>query len=284
MSKNKGAKANLVLKGKEGFEKYYSDLYGLRWPLLKEALVKDSVYATLSCGGTEKYYLDPASVFAAMQLPLKGAKRLLDMCAAPGGKTLVLAGRMDEDAVLVSNERSSSRKQRLVTVCDTCLPSQVRERIKISCSDAAKWCTTQKECYERILLDAPCSSERHVLNDEKYLAEWSPNRIKSLAMEQWALLSCAYRLLEPDGYLLYSTCALAKAENDGVVERLLKKFDDVEFCFEQKEPVLPEDYARNCKMDFIPETEPTEYGFHILPDKQSGAGPIWFTLIHKKNR
>lgn len=284
MSKNKGTKANLVLKGKEGFEKYYSDLYGLRWPLLKDALVKDTVYATLSCGGTENYYLDPASVFAAMQLPLKGAERLLDMCAAPGGKTLVLAGRMDEDASLVSNERSQNRKQRLVTVCDTCLPSNIRERIKISCSDAAKWCTTQKECYERILLDAPCSSERHVLNDEKYLAEWSPNRIKSLAMEQWALLSCAYRLLEPDGYLLYSTCALAEAENDGVVERLLKKFDDVEFCFRENEPIIPEDYERTCKMDFIPKTERTEYGFHILPDMQGGAGPIWFTLIHKKNR
>ncbi len=284
MSKNKGANANLVLKGKEGFEKYYSDLYGLRWPLLKDALVKDTVYATLSCGGTENYYLDPASVFAAMQLPLKGAERLLDMCAAPGGKTLVLAGRMDEDASLVSNERSQNRKQRLVTVCDTCLPPDIRERIKISCSDAAKWCTTQKECYERILLDAPCSSERHVLNDEKYLAEWSPNRIKSLAMEQWALLSCAYRLLEPDGYLLYSTCALAKAENDGVVERLLKKFDDVEFCFRENEPIIPEDYERTCKMDFIPKTERTSYGFHILPDMQSGAGPIWFTLIHKKNR
>lgn len=284
-----GKNASVKLRGAEGFEQYYSEIFGQRWPVLKEALGGETVYAEWNGGGVEKYYLDPASVFAAMQLPVGGSDdedaeglKFLDMCAAPGGKTLVIATRMGADAELVSNERSAARKQRLVQVCDTCLPSSVRERIKISCSDGAKWCTTQTEVYDRILLDAPCSSERHVLADEKYLSEWSPNRIKTLAMEQWALLSSAYRLLVPGGYLLYSTCALCPAENDEVVSRLFKKFDDVELVLKDQLPSIKEDFSAFCKMDVVPVPERTEYGFHILPDQKERCGPIWFSLIHKR--
>lgn len=282
MGKNKAAKpAGANLKGPQGFDSYYRNLYGDRWDSLKNALFQENVYAQFNAGGKDSYFLDPASVFAAMQIDSEGS-RYLDMCAAPGGKTLIIAGRMNQDAVLVSNERSPARKQRLCQVVADCLPESINSRIKISCSDAAAWCTTQTECYDRILLDAPCSSERHVLNDEKYLAEWSPSRIKSLAMEQWALLSCAYRLLEPDGYLVYSTCALASAENDEVVRRLFKKFDDCELVFVNENPVVQEDFSKIVKMDFIPEPERTEFGFHILPDTQKGCGPIWFSVIHKK--
>lgn len=275
--------AAVKLRGADGFEQYYSGIFAARWPVLKEALGGETVYAEWNGGGTEKYYLDPASVFAAMQLPVGEGEelKLLDMCAAPGGKTLVLATRMPENAELVSNERSAARKQRLVQVCDTCLPESVRSRIKISCSDGAKWCTTQTEVYDRILLDAPCSSERHVLADEKYLAEWTPNRIKTLAMEQWALLSSAWRLLVPGGYLLYSTCALCPAENDEVVARLFKKFDDAELVFKDEMPSINEDFSAYCKMDVIPVPERTEYGFHILPDQKEKCGPIWFTLLRK---
>lgn len=268
------------LRGKEGFEKYYSELFGDRWESLKKALLSDSVYVEWKIDSFESYYLDPASVFAAMSLPLKGAISVLDLCAAPGGKTLILSSRMDKDAILVSNERSASRKQRLVQVCNQCLPEEIRNRIKISCSDGSKWCTTQKECYDRILLDAPCSSERHVLQDDKYLNEWSPARIKTLSMEQWALLSSSYRLLKPNGYLVYSTCALNPFENDNVVSRLFKKFNDFEIVYEYENL---EDISKFCKKTISLIPERTEFGYHILPDKQNGCGPIWFTLIHKKS-
>lgn len=284
MAKKTEKKSAEKLRGKDGFEKYYSDLFDARWENLRNSLFGESVYAEWNAGGVEKYFLDPASVFAALQLPVLGGKKFLDMCAAPGGKTLVIASRMPDDASLVSNERSPQRKQRLVQVCENCLPEKINSRIKISCSDAAKWCTTQTEAYDRILLDAPCSSERHVLQDEKYLSEWSPARIKSLAMEQWALLSCAYRLLEPGGFLLYSTCALCPAENDEVVSRLLKKFDDVKFVFADSEPCVPENISDFCRMDSVPVPERTKYGFHILPDQKEKCGPIWFTLVQKACR
>ena len=284
MGKKNKTKAAEKLKGAEGFEKYYAGIYRERWESLKAALAGEQVYAEWNASGREKYYLDPASVFAAMQLPVKGGEKFLDMCAAPGGKTLVIASRMAEEATLVSNERSAQRKMRLSKVCEDCLSEEILSRIKISCSDAAKWCTTQTEVYDRILLDAPCSSERHVLADPKYLSEWSENRVKTLSMEQWALLSCAWRLLSPGGYLLYSTCALAPDENDAVAARLFKKFPEAELQFTDTMPAVSEDFSKFCLSPCLPVPERTEYGFHILPDQKEKCGPIWFTLIRKPLR
>ena len=284
------------LKGKEGFEAYYTSIFGERWNELKEAFTKENVYARIFTEGKEDYFLDPASLFCAFQLPLENADRILDMCAAPGGKTLVLAHRMKENAFLQSNERSAPRKARLLQVCDSSLDEQIRERIKITNYDGALMCKKETEQFDAILLDAPCSSERHVFLDPKYLDQWSENRIKTLSMEQWALVSSAWRLLTPGGYLLYSTCALTPKENDEVISRLLKKFDDAFLVYGNSGIPKNNDAAANTSVpglkaetasvfaEFkeIPVFEKTAYGFHILPDRSNGAGPIWFSLIGKK--
>ncbi|QNL97771.1 RsmB/NOP family class I SAM-dependent RNA methyltransferase [Treponema sp. Marseille-Q4132] len=267
------------LSGRAGFEAYYSALYGERWPKIREALSGDVRYAAWNAGGKEPYFLDAASVLAAFSLPLSGAHTLLDLCAAPGGKTLVLASLMEEDAMLVANERSRERCRRLKRVLENCLCETVFARVKASLCDGAKMCLDENARFDRILLDAPCSSERHVFTDAKYLAEWTPSRIKTSAIAQWALLSSAYRMLNPEGYILYSTCALAPAENDGIVERLLKKFDTAKIALDavprERQRLLP-----FCDTLF-PEAEKTKYGFHVLPDVQRGAGPIYFSLIRK---
>lgn len=270
------------LKGKEGFEEYYSQLFGSRWEAIKAAFPKENQSVEYKIPGSIKsYFLDSASVLAALCLPVKGAESILDLCAAPGGKTLVLASRMDSDATLFSNERSGDRKHRLDVVVSECLPEDISSRIKTSCSDGSTWCKRQQECFERILLDAPCSSERHVYLDSKYLNEWSKARVKTVSMEQWALLSNAYRLLSVDGILLYSTCALAPDENDKMIEKLVNKFNKDNTNFE----LLPMNPDVNEIKDFvditIPGVEKTEYGFQILPDVQNGAGPIYFSIIHK---
>jgi 16S rRNA C967 or C1407 C5-methylase (RsmB/RsmF family) len=269
------------LSGSEGFEQYYSVLYGERWPALKSALAGQVLYAEWNAGGAENYFLDTASVCAAVSLPLAGAERILDLCAAPGGKTLVLASLMSSTAELVSNERSPERKLRLSHVCDSCLDPALRSRVTITCSDGAKWCTQQTECYDAVLLDAPCSSERHVLSDEKYLSQWTPSRIKAVAMEQWALISSAYRLLVPGGFLLYSTCALCPAENDAIISRLLEKFPTAALVYKDIPPAYKNVSVGPFCSSALPDSEKTEYGFHILPDIQKGAGPIYFSLVKK---
>lgn len=271
----RAALAENSLRGEAGFEKYYSEIYGERWQALRTALLQNTNPISFDAGGKEKYFLDAASVVAASSLPLENAENILDMCAAPGGKTLVLASRMKSDARLTSNDRAVPRVNRLTETCNSCLPEETRKRVTVTCSDAAKMCKKQSECYDAILLDAPCSSERHVLQDEKELAKWSPARIRQVTTLQWSLLSSAYRLLKNGGFILYSTCAINEGENDKMIERLLSKFDGVR---------IRNDLANECNSvlgnDF-PKAVSTKYGNIILPDVSGGAGPIYFSLVCK---
>ena len=272
----------IKLSGKEGFEKYYQDLYGARWQDLKNSFQKETNTVEYFVKGAQNpYYLDSASVLAALCLPVKNSQKILDLCAAPGGKTVVLASRMDKETELFANERSASRKTRLQNTVNTCLPSEINSRIKISCSDGAVWCKKQSECFDRILLDAPCSSERHVFLDSKYLDQWTPSRIKTVTMQQWSLLSCAFRLLKENGIMVYSTCALCPLENDLMIEKLLQKFNKEKDTIQ----VLPIEYDKEEIKSFcsaeLPDFEKTKYGAQILPDIQNGAGPIYFSIIKK---
>ena len=146
------ARQKTKLIGQEGFDSYYGALFGERWGGLRNALLSEPLYAEWSGGGAETYYLDPGSVLVAFALPLQGATHILDLCAAPGGKTLILASRMDKNATLLSNDRSAARKQRLTKVCDSCLSPEIRERVTVTCSDGATWCLRQSNCFDRILL------------------------------------------------------------------------------------------------------------------------------------
>ncbi|MCR5218239.1 RsmB/NOP family class I SAM-dependent RNA methyltransferase [Treponema sp.] len=283
------------LTGEQAFELYYGELYADRWPLLKAALGEDNVYARLSWG-KESYFLDPASLTAALCLDVTKASSLLDMCAAPGGKSLVISGIKSPSASLNSNERSPARKARLDKVIETVLPEEISSTVITSLGDAALWCKRQEEAFDAILLDAPCSSERHVLADPKYLKDWTPSRVKTLSMEQWALMSSAWRLLKKGGFLLYATCALSHDENDGRVEKLLKKFDDVNICSPDYVKEVLKGNLNNFTADVSWDSQEfsldpltmfslalkTEYGFHILPDAAKGAGPLYFTLLQKK--
>ena len=99
---------------------------------------------------------------------------------------------------------------------------------------------------------------------------------------QWALLSSAYRLLKKGGYMIYSTCALCPQENDGIIRRLIDKFEKSS-PFELCEPKTELSEIRKfIKSDFVlPSYEKTELGFQVLPDVNNGAGPIYFSLIKK---
>jgi 16S rRNA C967 or C1407 C5-methylase (RsmB/RsmF family) len=108
------------------------------------------------------------------------------------------------------------------------------------------------------------------------------SRIKTVTTEQWALLSCAFRLLAPGGTLLYSTCALCPQENDEMIRRLIKKFNKEKETFTFLEPNLQNIDLSTFSDVKLPEFERTEFGYQILPDKSNGAGPIYFCLIKKQ--
>ncbi|MFP4430434.1 MAG: RsmB/NOP family class I SAM-dependent RNA methyltransferase [Spirochaetaceae bacterium] len=286
------------MKGQEAFHSYYHELFGNRWPALVEAMQGDPSYLSLSAGLLQPYYIDVASVVAASLLPLPSGGAVLDMCAAPGGKTLVLARRLaltGSGAALTANERSSARRARLHRVLDDHLPPPAREKVRITGHDATKWGLYEREAYEAILCDVPCSSERHLVQAPEHLGRWSPNRIRSLSSQAVAFLAAAADAIKPGGYVLYSTCALTKQENDAVVARVLRRRSAMSSVppAEIPTPEIPELSPAATHPDSsedTPETGPraqlpvgtaTTYGRHILPDTDAGAGPLYYALLRK---
>lgn len=286
--KKQSAKPKNNFRGAAGFDEWYTLVYGERWPRLRAALGGEPAPVCWNAGAravsaadvSTPYYLDRGSILAALALPLDGAERILDMCAAPGGKTVVLASMMPDGALLTANERSAARRARLAKTIAACLPPDVQRRVRVTGADAAALCrhANTHEQYDRILLDAPCSSERHVLRDARYLNEWSYSRIRSLAAAQWSLISSAYRLLARGGKLVYATCALSPEENDCIIERFTAKYPDMTVT---GLPQIPRAEAARFCADPLSAYEQTRCGFHVLPDVQSGAGPLFFSCLNK---
>lgn len=255
-------------KEKEGgmlFDLHYQDIYAERWPALRLALLEERKPVAFNEHLVATYYLDEASIVAARLLAVQKGDHVLDMCAAPGGKALVLASELGGSGLLVANDRSATRRGRLKIVLKNHLPESWQQSVLVTAHDASKWGLYEQERYDRILLDAPCSSERHVLNDEKALHIWSPSRPKVLAIQQFAMLAAALEAVKVGGFILYSTCSIEPAENEGVIGKLFTK------------------RAGRFEIEHIvvPEAEQLPYGSIMLPDRANGRGPLYFCLIRR---
>ncbi|MDA1192348.1 MAG: RsmB/NOP family class I SAM-dependent RNA methyltransferase [Candidatus Poribacteria bacterium] len=172
------------------------------------------------------YPMNAASLIPVLALDPQPDDAVLDACAAPGGKALMIAERLG-DGSLVANDTSPARRRRMA---QTFAEYGVADRVEVwgvkGETIFKRHYGTYEERFDRILVDAPCSSEKHVLNSPKHLAEWSPSRIKLLSRQQVALLSGLFLALKPGGVMVYSTCALTPEENESVVAELLKKKGD----------------------------------------------------------
>ena len=251
------------------FNEFYESIYGDRWPGLKEALLHPAEKAVRSCfQGYAEYRMDEASIVAAEFLNVQEGDHVLDLCAAPGGKALILAERMGKAGRLVANELSSPRRLRLKDVIENHVPEVFRSSIQITGFDGNQFGLKKKDFFDRVLLDAPCSSEQHLLVEDPEQAEWKESRTKQLAMRQYSLLCSALLALKPGGTLVYSTCSISPLENDGVIERLLTR--------KKNEVVVDEVNAQE-----VHAFETTQYGFQIFPDQSFGRGPIFYSRLKK---
>lgn len=246
------------------------------------------------------YHLDPASILPAVALDVQPGLRVLDLCAAPGGKTLVLAESLflsaDVDLVkegyLVANEISDGRRTRLKNTIRDFVDSEFANQIRVTGYDASKWGLNEKEAYDRILVDAPCSGDRFFLKklhnqqlhdtDGEEVEDFRPGRNKRLAIRQYAILASAWMALKPGGRLVYSTCAVSAVENDKVVAKLLKRQGQDR----DGNPALRvvrdmSDRFRQVALEHGLNAEPLEHGFIVLPDLSQGAGPIYFSVLEK---
>jgi len=211
------------------------------------------------------YIMDPASVIVARALEVQEGDRLLDMCAAPGGKTLIMIEGIQSSGEIFANDLSSERRDRLKKVIQQYVPRNIRDRVWVTGKDGVAFGLKEPGTFDRVLLDAPCSGERHVLENKKAMEEWSPRRGENLATRQYSLLAGALLAVKPGGRIVYSTCSINPDENDGVVHKLLKKKKD------QVKLIPQETYSVG---------EKTEYGIAFLPDR-CGFGPLYYSVIEK---
>lgn len=286
------------------FESHYQSLFGDEWTTLKSALLRARQHVarrtrmgvesgvlpvdipeTLELPGCFDarefevleaieqhpdafYRMDLASVLAVNALLKYPAQSSWDVCAAPGGKALMLLESLVEGDALMLTDLSRPRLEKLKHVIRHYHGADAFDspQLKLAAADGIDWGYRHQQRYDRVLLDAPCSSERHVLGDAKALRQWSPYRVKSLTKRQYGLLCSAMLATRPGGVVLYSTCSIHPSENDGVIERYLQKKTDAEL---------------------LPFTAPigraTRYGWMVRPDLDNGWGPMYFSLLRRRN-
>ncbi len=270
------------LQGAEGFLSYYKEQFGERWASLEEALSESGEYKELRYENLEPYYLNMASYLVIEGLNIKPDDTVLDLCAAPGGKSLSAAMIMlsavktpeEITGSITSNDLSNARRGRLKKTMQASLPLEFAERIQVTGHDGSRWGLYEQEVYDKIILDAPCSSEGHYIQQPKLQESWSLSRIKRIAITQYALLSAAFTAIKQGGTILYSTCALLPQENDDIVAKLIKRHGEFLEIIPPPEKIIKRASG---------EAELTQYGFHYLPDKMEGYGPLYSAYIRKRS-
>lgn len=162
--------------------------------------------------------LPVAALFAEGLAP----ERVMDVAAAPGSKTTQIAARMNNRGMLLANEFSASRVKVLHANISRCGISNTA----LTHFDGRVFGAALPECFDAILLDAPCSGEGVVRKDADALKNWSEASNLEIAQTQRELIESAFHALRPGGTLVYSTCTLNREENESVVAWLLERYPE----------------------------------------------------------
>lgn len=172
------------------------------------------------------YLQNAASFIPPLVLQPQAGERILDMCAAPGGKASHIAALSNNQAELWVNDNSRPRLLRMQA-------NFARLGVKPAHTTLFAIARLAKELpqdyFDKILLDAPCSGEGMLdIDNPKDFTYWSVAQIKRLQSLQKQAIRIAWQLLKPGGHLVYSTCTMAPEENEAVVDYLLRQQDDAE--------------------------------------------------------
>ncbi|RGY98711.1 RsmF rRNA methyltransferase first C-terminal domain-containing protein [Clostridium sp. AM58-1XD] len=217
------------------------------------------------------YYIQEPSAMAVVTLlnPQPGEK-ILDLCAAPGGKTTQIASRLRGTGFLLSNEIHPARAKIL---------SQNVERMGIGNAvvtneDSARLAAFFPGFFDRIAVDAPCSGEGMFRKDEEACEEWSPENVNICAARQQEILHNAALMLKAGGTLVYSTCTFSPEEDEQAAELFLDSHPD--FAIEDCSTFLEESgvYGLSCGRPEwgLNQREDLKNTFRIWPHRTRGEG------------
>lgn len=169
------------------------------------------------------FYMQEASAqYPASLLNVAPGETVLDLCAAPGGKSGQLAAAMQNRGVLIANEISTKR----AAVLDSSLERLGVRNAVITNMRPDRLCPLLPKQFDAVLVDAPCSGEGMFRKDPQAVADWSEEHVLSCSERQSAILNSAAEAVKPGGRLVYSTCTFSEAENEDVVRGFLSGHAD----------------------------------------------------------
>ena len=221
------------------------------------------------------YVQEPAAMAPAECLDVEKGWCVLDMCAAPGGKTTQLKNKLGEDGVLLSNEIIPSRCKILTGNIERLgLHNTVT-----TCMDTEKLAKTFPKTFDLIMVDAPCSGEGMFRKDDTAIAEWSVKNVKMCAERQAKILENAAKLLKDGGYIIYATCTFSLEENEMTVDNFLQNHPEFE--------ILPvKDEVKKVTADGILfdgcKNKNITYSRRFYPHISKGEGQF-MAVLHNKN-
>lgn len=171
------------------------------------------------------FYLQEVSACTPVEiLDPQPEEYVLDLCAAPGGKSTQIAMKMDNKGLLISNEINNSRAQILLGNMERIGVSNAL----ITNSSVEKLCDQLVGSMDKVLVDAPCSGEGMFKKEDAALKDWSIEHVKACAIRQKKIIDSAVKVLKEDGILVYSTCTYSKEENEEVIDYLLQNHPEFE--------------------------------------------------------
>ncbi|XP_068140448.1 5-methylcytosine rRNA methyltransferase NSUN4 [Drosophila tropicalis] len=232
-------------------------------------------------GVLSHFLMDGGSILPPLFLQVQPGERVLDACAAPGGKSLLLLQTLHIDH-LVCNDVQESRLKKLKHVMQEYLFDYKErwqgKRLIFNMSDARN--LDGYESYDKILVDVPCTTDRHVLMQQDNNI-FKPTRIKErlrIPELQSGILANCLRLLRPGGSLVYSTCSLSPVQNDGVVHMALQKvFNDHGITTTVRD--LSQQVTLFADIFKFEQPKGLKYGQMVVPYLPANFGPMYFSKI-----
>ena len=222
------------------------------------------------------YYLqEPSAMTPANLLPIEPGDRVLDLCAAPGGKATELGAKLNHTGLLVANDISNSRAKALLKNIELFgIPN-----VLVTSEPSEKLAEKFPAFFDKILIDAPCSGEGMFRKNPGMMKDWETYGPKHYSDLQRSIVPNALRMLKPGGMLLYSTCTFSPEENEGSVKFMMDLDPDLEIVdiasryegFAPGRPELIEDGFEDLKKCV-----------RIWPHKMNGEGHF-IALLRKKD-
>ena len=170
------------------------------------------------------YIQEPAAMVPVESIDIQPEWTVLDLCAAPGGKSSQIKNKLGENGVLVSNEIVPSR-------CKILTGNMERmgfKNVVTTCMHPQKLKKEFPKTFDMIMVDAPCSGEGMFRKEEIAIDEWTPENVNMCAERQAEILDCAVKMLKDGGYIVYSTCTFSLEENEMMVDSFLKNYPEFE--------------------------------------------------------